>query len=130
MPQKRDPTKPFSREFRGATRMREIITLPAGGSDLPVPPIPARCESVWDESERDRWRQLWESPQAVMWDESVAGMVASVVSYETLVYSGKAAAWVAAELRKAYEQLGLTPASMKSLGWRIQSHDNGSDDGE
>ena len=84
---------------------------------MPVPALPAGRE--WSQAEQDRWTELWESPQATQWDDSVAGTVAAVVIYETAMLAGTAAAWQAQELRYATEALGLTPRSMAHLGWRI-----------
>jgi hypothetical protein len=119
---RRDPSKPHSREWRGVNRQREVVVLPPGGCDDPVPPLPDGRE--WTPRERDRWQSLWQSPQATMWDESAAATVASLVIYETMLLEGKSAAWSAQELRHCSTELGLTPAAMKSLGWRIGGADD------
>lgn len=121
MPQKRDPSKPYSREYRGMGRERALTILPPGGCTDPVPPLPDGRD--WSEREQAAWKRLWTSPQAVMWDESCAGTVASLVVYETMMLEGRAAAWSAQELRHCSTELGLTPQAMKSLGWRIGGRD-------
>lgn len=129
MPAPRNVSKPHSRYGRrGASTgaAAALITLPGGGCDLPIPDLPFGRE--WSESERDRWHELWESPQATQWDESMIGTVATLVVYEGAVLSGTAAAWQAQELRYATEALGLTPRSMAQLGWRITDGATGVED--
>lgn len=94
-----------------------LVELSAAGCDLPVPPVPAGRD--WSEHERARWTELWESPQASQWDDSVRGTVAMLVAYESAVFAGTASAWQAQEARYAAEALGLTPRALGQLGWRI-----------
>jgi hypothetical protein len=118
VPQKRNPAKPYSREHRGSLGSRQALTeLPAVGCQLPIPTMPSGRE--WTEVERERWTELWSSPQATQWDETARGTVATLVIYETAILSSNASAWMAQEARYAAESLGLTPRSMTSLGWRI-----------
>jgi hypothetical protein len=62
---------------------------------------------------------LWQSPQAVMWDDAVRGTVAVLLVYEAAILAGTASAWMAQEARYAADALGLTPKAMTALGWRI-----------
>lgn len=118
MPQKRNPTKPYSRAHRGQAGARvPFIELPASGCALPVPDMPASRD--WSEAERDRWAELWASPQANQWDETARGTVACLVIYESAILSGTASAWQAQEARHAADALGLTPRALVALGWRI-----------
>jgi len=119
----RNATKPTSRAHRRpplAGARAALVDLPAAGCDLPVPALPAGRE--WTEDDRARWEELWQSPQAVMWDDSARGTVAVLVVYEAAILAGAAAAWQAQEARYAAEALGLTPKAMASLRWRI-AHD-------
>lgn len=116
----RNFTKPNSRAHRRpsqAAARAALIDLPAGGCDLPVPDLPAGRE--WTNEDRTRWEELWQSPQAVMWDDTARGTVAVLIVYEAQILNGSAAAWQAQEARYASEALGLTPKAMASLGWRI-----------
>jgi len=115
----RNPAKPRSRANEGTSTRRGsgLIDLPADGCDLPVPRLPKGRE--WSSEERKQWRTLWESPQATQWDDSYLAAVAAYVCHSSAVYSGKAAAWQAQEMRHLGAQLGLTPAGMQQLGWRI-----------
>lgn len=120
MPQSRNTSKQFSRAFRDQNTDKNPITfLPAGGCTLPVPPVPPSVRGLWDRQQKARWRELWQSPQATQWDDSVSGTVALLVSYEAQLLGGRGAAWIAQECRYASEGLGLTPKAMSALGWRI-----------
>lgn len=116
----RNATKPNSRAHRRppqAAARAALVDLPAGGCDLPVPDLPAGRD--WTDDDRARWEELWQSPQAVMWDDTARGTVAVLIVYEAAILAGSAAAWQAQEARYASEALGLTPKAMASLGWRI-----------
>lgn len=118
MPPKRNPTKPHSRAHRGSVGPRQaLIELPGAGCDLPVPDLPSG--RAWTVHERDRWNELWGSPQATQWDETARGTVAALVVYEAAIFSGTASAWQAQEARYAADTLGLTPKALVALGWRI-----------
>ena len=116
----RNVAKPNSRAHRRApsqTARAALVSLPATGCDLPMPAMPKG--RAWTLAERARWKELWSSPQACMWDESCTGICALVIVYEQAVYSGDASAWQAQELRHASEALGLTPKALAALGWAI-----------
>jgi hypothetical protein len=120
MPAPRNVAKPNSRAHRRPVTpaaRAALVSLPATGCDLPVPSLPKGRE--WAASERARWRELWKSPQATQWDDSVSGTVAILVVYESAIYSGSASAWQAQEARYAGDALGLTPKAMAALGWGI-----------
>jgi hypothetical protein len=120
MPKMRDPSKPYSRAHRGQGAVRGFTPLPAAGCTLPVPEMPPRGEDLgWSDSDRVRWEELWQSPQATMWDDTARGTVALLLVYEAAVLAGTASAWQAQEARYAGEALGLTPRAMVQLGWRI-----------
>lgn len=120
MPAPKNAAKPNSRAHRrppSPAARAALVDLPAGGSDLPVPPMPAGRE--WTAVERDRWSELWQSPQATQWDETAASTVAMLIVFEQALLNGTASAWQAQECRYAGEALGLTPRSLAALGWRI-----------
>ena len=94
-----------------------LVDLPAAGCALPVPEPPRG--RTWTREERDRWQELWESPQATQWDDSCRGTVAVLVTFESAIFAGTASAWQAQEARYAAEALGLTPRALAQLGWRI-----------
>lgn len=118
MPTSRNPGKPHSRAHRGTIGSRvALLDLPANGCDLPVPAMPAGRD--WTTPEKDRWRELWQSPQATQWDETARGTVAALLIFESEILAGTASAWQAQEARYAAEALGLTPRALTALGWRI-----------
>lgn len=106
-------------DSKAARRGPGIVFLPPGGSDLPVPAVPDEVKHVWSKTQRARWRELWKSPQATQWDDSVGGTVALLVTYESALLQGQASAWMAQEARYASDALGLTPKSMAALGWVV-----------
>jgi hypothetical protein len=116
----RNATKAHSRAHRRppqAAARAALVDLPAAGCELPVPELPAG--RVWTADDSARWDELWQSPQAVMWDDTARGTVAVLVVYEAAILAGSASAWQAQEARYAAEALGLTPKAMAALGWRI-----------
>lgn len=116
----RNPAKPHSRAHArpvSSGPKNAFIDLPASGCQLPVPDMPKGRD--WSEAEQERWRELWESPQATQWDDAARGVVGVLVACESAIWSGKAASWQALEARHASESLGLSPRAMVALGWRI-----------
>ena len=118
------PRKPQSDRSRYGTRRMPAKAQPTATVTLPLevdldpPEIPDGVD--WSEAQRARWRSLWTSPQSYMWDETAAGTVAVLVTYEAAILSGAASAWQAQEYRYATEALGLTPKAMQSLGWKLE----------
>lgn len=120
MPVPRNAAKPNSRAHRrpvSSGPRNALISLPGTGCTMEVPALPTGRE--WSDSERARWEELWESPQATQWDDTARGTVAVLVTYESAIFSGTAAAWQAQEARYAADALGLTPKALVALGWRI-----------
>jgi hypothetical protein len=66
------------------------------------------------------WRELWRSPQAVQWERQDSGRsVAMYVRHQVLGELGSLDHSREARLRA--KDLGLTPMSMKQLGWSVAS---------
>ena len=74
--------------------------------------------------ERDIWRKLWTTPQAVQWvkEEWRWLIVAEMCRIQATVElnPGKSAALVA-QLHRYRDQCGLTPAGLRDNGWKIQA---------
>ncbi len=107
-----NPYLPHSRHKRS----RDLVTLPQECT-LPAPKLPAG--RAWSAAERALWRDLWSAPQASQWDDSYAAAVAQYVVHACAVVAGEAAGWQAQECRYLGDRLGLTPAGLASLGWRL-----------
>lgn len=121
MAPKRNLSTPNSRQYRGPSSSpsrRGLVELPRAGCTLPVPDLPPGRE--WSDAEAERWKDLWQSPQATQWDDAAASAVGVLVCYESKLYSDSASAWHAAEWRHAATALGLTPQSMAALGWTME----------
>ncbi len=114
MPVPANPAAPYSKR-----RRQQVVVLPAEGCELPVPSLPRVEGRRWGAAERALWRELWRAPQAVMWDESMATVVALYVSHACAVLGASPAAWRAQEARHLADKLGLSPAALSALGWRI-----------
>lgn len=119
MPRPRNPAAPYSRYRAGVPGQSKAVVLPPK-CELPVPPVPPQVEDVWTDHQKALWRSLWESPQATQWDDAAGLTVAVLVTYSQAILTGTASAWMAQEARYAAEALGLTPAAMQKLNWKIQ----------
>lgn len=106
-----DPT----RGFRGKSGP---MKLPAEGrkGDTPEWPLPGK-PSV---REREAWRDLWSTPQAVAWEK--LGWTRSVARYCRVMVEAEergAPAMTRAECRQMEDRLGLSPKSMRMLLWEV-----------
>jgi hypothetical protein len=122
VPPQKNHLTPNSRAHRrpsSPSQRAALVVLPPEGCELPVPKIPRGRQ--WSTIEKARWKELWQSPQATQWDETAAGTVALLVTYESKLLADEGAAWIAQEARHAADALGLTPRSMAALGWVVGS---------
>jgi hypothetical protein len=109
--------KPHSRQTRRPSSAARIVELPRAGCDAPVPDMPEGRD--WSDIERNRWEELWSSPQASQWDESYSGQVGMMIVHEQAIFHGEGSAWMAQESRHIAESLGLTAKAMAALGWKV-----------
>ncbi|MBK3572598.1 hypothetical protein JHN63_01915 [Streptomyces sp. MBT65] len=76
------------------------------------------------EIEGELWRDLWKTPQAVMWQQlSWTREVAQYVRWKSRAETGDLDA--AKEARQLGDRLGLTPLAMLRLRWTIADADEG-----
>src|SRR6266498_887302 len=112
MPPKFDP----QRGHRG----RGPVQLPAENRRDTAPDWPlAGHTSV---AERERWVELWGTPQAVAWERLGRGCVHEVARYCRLAVScddASAPASLHAQATALADRLGLTPKAMRLLLWEI-----------
>jgi hypothetical protein len=108
---KPNPAKPHSKY-----RASPIIDLPAE-CNLPAPKLPSGRK--WTAPERALWKELWSSPQASQWDDSYASIVALYVVNMVEMLGGEWSAWRSQECRHLADRLGLSPAGLIGLGWRL-----------
>ena len=100
---------------RGA-RGRGVITLPAEGrkGDPPDWPLYGNPTAVQAEA----WRELWATPQAVMWERQ--GWTRVVARYVIVMLEAELLNKDAlAEARQLEDRLGLTPKAMRLLLWVV-----------
>jgi hypothetical protein len=97
------------------------VTLPAEGRDGPEPAFPLDMTS---QRELDLWARLWETPQAVMWEQlhqefEVASYVRLLVRAEKP--SSSAIIW--GQVKQFAESLGLSVSGMQRNRWTIAAVD-------
>ncbi|MEU4169451.1 hypothetical protein AB0F46_21570 [Streptomyces sp. NPDC026665] len=74
--------------------------------------------------EGELWRELWKTPQAVMWEQlRWTREVAQYVRWKSRAEAGDLDA--AKEARQLGDRLGLTPLSMLRLRWKVADPDEG-----
>jgi hypothetical protein len=99
-----------------------FTALPSEGSKRKPPtwPLMPHADSMTDALERNRWAEVWKSPQAVAWHAQRWSWltVAHYVRISVNVETGGKAADVTAMIRLA-DQIGMTPAGLKENGWKI-----------
>lgn len=96
---------------RGATA--PTIQLPAEGRKGPAPEWP--LESDPTAIQREVWTQVWQTPQAVIWDR--LGWYRDVAKY--VHYSTYGTLDADKEARQWSDRIGLNPLAMLRLRWTI-----------
>ena len=115
---KPNPNAPHSRYRTGTGADRATVWLPPMGCEDPAPELPPG--RPWSDAERQMWAELWASPAASQWEESMSPVVSAlVVASSTVNTSGRPSAQLIGELRALSDDLGLTPTAMARLGWKI-----------
>lgn len=99
-----------------------LTQLPAGGreGDVPVWPLGAAKSPSVKSAELELWKQLWATPQAVMWERNA--WTRTVARYCRLAIAAekpKALGAVLTETRQLEDRLGLSPMSMLRLRWEV-----------
>lgn len=92
--------------------------LPKGGRKGPTPKWPLAVAP--DEDEKKAWRDLWRSPQAVIWEQQEwTRFVARYCRIMVEAERPRSKAQTRAEARNMEDKLGLTPKAMKLLMWEV-----------
>lgn len=93
------------------------VTLPADGRDGPEPFFPLDMATP---RELALWSRLWESPQAVMWEQMHQDFeVASYVRLLVRAESPRSSAIVWGQVKQFAESLGLSVSGMQRNKWTI-----------
>lgn len=111
------PKHPSERRRRNLSP--STVYLPAGGRKGPTPGFPLDGPSA---QELEVWKELWQTPQAVMWEKIGFGCNHAVARYARILIqaeNGIARASLLAEVRHLERTLGLDPVSMARLRWEI-----------
>jgi hypothetical protein len=97
------------------------VTLPADGRDGPEPAFPLANPS---DREMDLWARLWESPQAVMWDQLRQEFeVASYVRLLVRAEAPRSSAIIWGQVKQLAESLGLSVSGMQRNRWLVGTVD-------
>lgn len=93
------------------------VTLPADGRDGPLPAFPLATPS---DREYDLWERLWETPQAVMWEQLRQEFeVASYVRLLARAEKPGSSAIIWGQVKQLAESLGLSVSGMQRNRWTI-----------
>lgn len=102
--------------------MANTVKLPAGGRGGAAPrwPGPGRLDAAG----RRLWRDLWKTPQAVMWERNnhlrvVARYVAALTCAEGQLAAGEPVVALLGEVRQLEDRLGLSPMALLRLRWEV-----------
>lgn len=94
------------------------LKLPKGGRKGPAPKWPLATPPT--DEEKQAWRDLWKTPQAVAWQQQEwTRFVARYCRVMVEAEQPKAKFQVRAEARQMEDKLGLTPKAMKLLMWEV-----------
>lgn len=110
--------RPPSYDPKRANARVGVVMLPAGGRQGPAPKWPLTRAS---REESALWRELWASPQAIVWESQ--GWTRVVARYCRVASLAEASSILAkdawSEARQLEDRLGLTPKAMRMLLWVI-----------
>lgn len=101
-----------------------VVWLPARGREGPPPPWP--LPGGQSQAEVEAWAQLWNTPQAVAWEQLGGNWTRTVARYCRLMVRAEsldAYAALHAQATALEDRLGLSPKSMRLLLWRIAPDD-------
>ncbi len=110
---------------RSDRRGYSLSALPAEGYDGPVPewPLPTHADAHQDGRERDLWLWAWRTPQACAWSlPSEVWRTQTVARWVRMAAHCESPAAKAADhgqLHRYADQVGLTTAGLREMGWKV-----------
>lgn len=105
------------RSHKAKADQHGAVTLPAEGRDGAEPAYPLVDPNP---RELDLWSRLWESPQAVMWEQlHLEFEVASYVRVLARAELPKSSSIIWGQAKQMAESLGLTASGMQRNRWTI-----------
>ena len=111
---------PAEGSARSEARGYSLTALPAEGFDGEPPAWPLTAAT---RRELDVWREVWRTPQACAWalpsEAWRAQTVARWVRQAVLCESHEAKAADHAQLHRYADQVGLTTAGLREMGWKV-----------
>lgn len=111
------PKHPSQRRRNNST-IQKMHRLPAEGRRGIAPDWPMNEPPTPDQ--RQLWALLWHTPQAAAWE--TLGWTRVVCRYTRLLLIAESTLAAASlnEVRQMEDRLGLSPMSMRRLGWEIE----------
>lgn len=105
------------RSHKAKTDQQGWTTLPAEGRDGPMPAFPLVSPT---DREMELWERLWESPQAVMWEQQAQEFeVAAYVRLLARAELPKSSSMIWAQVKQVGESLGLSVSGMQRNRWVV-----------
>lgn len=113
---------PNSRRNQGKNLGGVVLPFEGRPGKAPAWPLEGRAPAGW--------AALWKMPQAVEWErlrcvEEVANYLLVRTAAREALECGEPNAALFGEVRQCADRLGLTPMSLKRLGWDIAEQVNG-----
>lgn len=110
------PKPPALRQRRNKTSTHAMLT----GAPARECPLPARADGTpWRPEALQVWAEAWASPMAAEYlDADVPGLLV-IVELTHRFWTGKTDPRIAAELRQARIEYGLSPMARRRLQWEI-----------
>jgi hypothetical protein len=105
----------------------ETVEIP----DLPLRLDGTRDEIVWDDHTVDWWVAIWSSPMSSEYHSSdIHGLYVLAQLIDNFWTDPDHQTSIAAEIRLARKDFGLTPLDRRRLEWNIESAEKARDEGE
>ena len=111
---------PVEGSERSERRGFKLTALPAEGYQGPIPewPLPNPTDR-----ELQTWESLWRTPQACVWSMPAHSWRVPVVAMYARTFvrceDPKVGASVIAQLHRFGDQIGMTTAGLRELGWKV-----------
>lgn len=105
----------------------EWTNLPSK-NDNPIPPMPKDIE--WTDRAKEKWEELWTSPQSTMWTGALKTTVEQFIGLFDRFWGSRGyvdtSASVINGMTQCSDRLGLSPKAMLQLRWRVLPDDSAS----
>ena len=111
--------KPPGQRVRRNKDQSEWKQLPAGGSGLTAPKLPAK-KPPYLKSTKDKWVRLWESPMAITFTEADRIPLERMATLWDEIARGDTSAGKLGAVQQLEDRFGLSPKGRRQLQWEIK----------